>query len=134
MANKPTIVFVCEHGAAKSVIAAAYFNQLARERHLGFRAISRGTDPSPEIALNVVDGLLADGLTLDGPTPKRLTATDLTNASRVISFCDLPAEYGDQGSVERWNDVPPVSEDYARARDAIVERVARLLDDLAKQP
>jgi hypothetical protein len=31
-ANSPSIVFVCEHGAAKSVIATAYFNKLAAER------------------------------------------------------------------------------------------------------
>jgi hypothetical protein len=30
--SNPTIVFVCEHGAAKSVIAAAYFNKLAQEK------------------------------------------------------------------------------------------------------
>ena len=26
------IIFVCQHGAAKSVIAASYFNKLAKER------------------------------------------------------------------------------------------------------
>ena len=31
----PRIVFVCGHGAAKSVIAAAYFNKLAAERACG---------------------------------------------------------------------------------------------------
>jgi protein-tyrosine-phosphatase len=38
----PEIVFVCEHGAAKSVIAAAWFNRLATERGLLERAIYRG--------------------------------------------------------------------------------------------
>ena len=27
--SDPTVVFVCEHGAAKSVIATAYFNKIA---------------------------------------------------------------------------------------------------------
>lgn len=27
-----TVLFVCEHGAAKSVIAAAHFNKIAKER------------------------------------------------------------------------------------------------------
>ena len=40
-----TVLFVCEHGAAKSVIAAAYFNQLASEKNLDVRAIERGTNP-----------------------------------------------------------------------------------------
>ena len=39
----PAVVFVCEHGAAKSVIATAYFNKLAAERGLPFRATFRGT-------------------------------------------------------------------------------------------
>jgi hypothetical protein len=36
------IVFVCEHGAAKSVIAATLFNKLAAEHGLRERAIYRG--------------------------------------------------------------------------------------------
>ena len=39
------VVFVCEHGAAKSVVATAYFNTLAAERGLPFRATFRGTAP-----------------------------------------------------------------------------------------
>jgi hypothetical protein len=38
---EPTVVFVCEHGAAKSVIATAYFNKLARDRGLPYRATFR---------------------------------------------------------------------------------------------
>jgi len=28
------VLFVCEHGNVKSLMASSYFNQLARERHL----------------------------------------------------------------------------------------------------
>jgi arsenate reductase len=35
------IVFVCEHGSAKSVIAAAYFNRIVKERNLPFEAAAR---------------------------------------------------------------------------------------------
>jgi hypothetical protein len=37
------VLFVCLHGAAKSVIATAYFNKLARDRGLSYRATFRGT-------------------------------------------------------------------------------------------
>jgi len=37
------VVFVCEHGSAKNVIAAAYFNKLAKEQNLKMQAVSRGT-------------------------------------------------------------------------------------------
>ena len=43
--SAPAVVFVCEHGAAKSVVATAYFNKLAAERNLPFRATFRGTVP-----------------------------------------------------------------------------------------
>jgi len=39
------VVFVCEYGAAKTVIAAAYFNKMATEQGLAYRAITRGTAP-----------------------------------------------------------------------------------------
>ena len=44
----PTVIFVCEHGAAKSVIATAYFNKLAAERGLKARATYRGVNPQAE--------------------------------------------------------------------------------------
>lgn len=47
----PTVVFVGEHGAAKSVIATAYFNKLAAERGLPYWATFRGT--APQEALTV---------------------------------------------------------------------------------
>ena len=34
------VLFVCEHGAALSIVSAAYFNKIAREEHLPFQAIS----------------------------------------------------------------------------------------------
>lgn len=45
-----TVLFVCEHGSAKSVVAAAHFNRLAEQRGLPFHAISRGTAPDEEMA------------------------------------------------------------------------------------
>src|SRR5438067_2384523 len=55
------IVFVCEHGAAKSVIATAYFNKLAAERGLPHRATFRGTSPQAELSERTVAALHADG-------------------------------------------------------------------------
>lgn len=42
------ILFVCEHGAAKSVIAVAYFNKMAQGMGVDQRALARGTNPDPE--------------------------------------------------------------------------------------
>lgn len=128
--QEPVVVFVCEHGSAKSVIAAAHFNNLARERNLKLRAISRGTNPDQEIAPNAAEGLQADGLAVGREKPKRLSRSDVSIAIRVVAFCELPDAYSKGVRVEQWNEMPAVSEDYNKARDAIVERVRHLLDEL----
>ena len=43
--SKPTILFVCEHGAGRSAIAAAFFNKMAKEKKLNYEAIFRGIHP-----------------------------------------------------------------------------------------
>ena len=126
----PIVLFVCEHGSAKSVIAAAHFNKLARERNLKLRAISRGTNPDEEIAPKAAEGLEADGLAVGQEKPKRLSRADVSRGIRVVAFCELPDAYSKGVRVEQWNDMPAVSEDYNKARDAIVERVRHLLDEL----
>src|SRR5215467_9813815 len=69
-AAKPeTVVFVCEHGSAKSVIAAAHFNRLAAEKGLPYRAIARGTKPDDVVAPAVKAGLASDGLDVSNWKP-----------------------------------------------------------------
>ena len=126
----PVVVFVCEHGSAKSILAAAHFNALAKKRGLRLRAISRGTNPDEKIAPSVANGLQADGVEVGVEKPARLSPEDASGAIRVVAFCPLPK--GSLGSVpiEEWKDVPSTSEDYSKARDDIVERVKQLLDEL----
>jgi arsenate reductase (thioredoxin) len=128
--QEQTIVFVCEHGSAKSVVAAAHFNRLAAERDIDLRAVSRGTDPDPEIAPPAEAGLRADGLAAGERSPVRLTQADAAGATLVVTFCELPRSYATAAPVERWEGVPPVSEDYAKAREEIVGRIGLLLDGL----
>jgi protein-tyrosine-phosphatase len=126
----PVVVFVCEHGAAKSVVAAAHFNRLAKERGLNLRAIARGTNPDKEIAPKAALGLRADGLASSDPTPRKISKSDLVNARRVITFCRLPDDYPGEVRVESWDGVPSMDEDYVKARDWMVERLNRLLGEL----
>lgn len=132
MDQERTVLFVCEHGSAKSVVAAAHFNRLASERLMGLRAVSRGTNPDDEFAPNAAQGLAADGLAAAGQIPERLATGDVERAIRIVTFGPLPEDYGGSRAIEIWDDVPPVSEDYERARDAIVERLVRLLDELGE--
>ena len=43
------VVFVCEHGSVKSLIASLYFNQRAQQRGLPFKAVARGTAPDSAV-------------------------------------------------------------------------------------
>ena len=130
MTTDPVIVFVCEHGAAKSVIAAAYFNKLAAQAGLGSRAAARGTDPDDELSPKAIQGLREDGLAPTESVPQKLSRADLESAQRIITFCELPKEYEPKAIVEHWDHVPPVSEGYENARAAIVEQIESLIHRL----
>ena len=132
VSDSQTVVFVCEHGTVKSVIALAYFRQLAQERHLNIRAISRGTAPDSAVPARVREGLRLDGLVLGPFSPVRFTLADLVSAITVVSF-DQPSVadiVGGRVPTARWDGLPAVSEDYRIARDSIRRRVARLVDSL----
>src|SRR2546426_3733861 len=110
-----TVVFVCLHGAAKSLIAATLFQRLADERGLSERSTFAGTEPEPAVQPNVVVRLLEEGVDVRPLRPRRVTRDELASAWRVVSFgCDLAALAPD-ARIERWDDVPAVSEDYGRA-------------------
>ena len=127
MDKDPIIVFVCEHGAAKSVVAAAYFNRFAAEKGLSLHAVARGTNPDAEISPQTVRVLAEDHLTPTESVPQRLTQTELESAQRVITFCALPAEYQQPIHLEHWENIPPVSDNYQLARDVIRERIRQML-------
>jgi protein-tyrosine-phosphatase len=132
MSTARTVVFVCEHGAAKSVIAAAYLARLAEAAGLEVRALARGTDPEPVLLPAAVAGLRAADVTPSPDEPRRPTPAELSSAATVVSFGPslddlVPA------SVPRlyWHGVPAVSDGFDAARDTIVTRVLSLLAGLA---
>lgn len=130
--GEPYVLFVCLHGAAKSVLAAAHFERLAQRRGLRTQAVFAGTEPDPAIAPRVVAELLAEGIDVRGAHPRRVTPADVASAARIVSFgCDLGA-LAPSVPVDRWDDVPAVSDGYEAARAAIDARLARLVDALDK--
>ena len=123
------VLFVCLHGAAKSVVGAAHFRRLAATHGLDVDAVAAGTEPDPQLAPGAVKGLAGDGLAAAPTRPRPVTLYDLESSTRVVSFgCDVVAARGQR--VEQW-DVPAVSEGYAAARDRIVANVERLVGELA---
>jgi arsenate reductase len=125
---------VCEHGAAKSVIATAYFNKLAAQRGLPYRATFRGTTPQDDLSVRAVAGLKADGVAIPSGKPAAISEGDVTRATHIFAIgCTLPAAAAKSGKAADWTDVPD-DQGYAPMRDAIVRHVTALLDDLEKRP
>ena len=128
--DSATVVFVCEHGTVKSVIALAHFERLARERGLPVRAISRGTAPDARLPEFMVRALRAEGFHVDAFAPTRFDSSALAGAIHVVSF-DVPPLPVTTVPVERWDQLPSVTADYARGSSAIKARVEALVDSLA---
>jgi arsenate reductase (thioredoxin) len=128
------VVFVCEHGAAKSVVATAYFNKLAGERGLDVHAIARGADPQDQPSVSAVQGLRSDGLAPGGDLPRPLSADELKRSTRVVAFdCGQPTMRALRGLGACWDDVPATGDDYARARDLIRAHVVAMIEELIAQ-
>jgi len=124
------VVFVCEHGNVKSLMAASYFNQLAEQQHLPFHAISRGAAPdSTTVPQPIVAGLRTDGVDVSAFHPAKLGQPDLADAAHVVMIgTDLPAGlHARESQIENWQDVPPASTNYAAARAALQAHVADLI-------
>ena len=129
------VLFVCEHGNVKSLMAASYFNQLAQERRLPFRAVSRGIAPdSTTVPLTIIQGLRGDGFDVSSFHPSAVRVSDISASQRVITIgTALPtdAKAAAQPKIEQWNDVPPASVDYAAARDSLKSHIKKLVEQLA---
>jgi|1185.fasta_scaffold1858780_1 arsenate reductase len=125
------VYFVCLHGSAKSLIASEYFNRMASARQLLVESKSVGVEPDAEVPGPVVAGLARDGIDVRSYRPGSLDEAALHQAAQVVSFgCEVPDGLAG-GSLERWDDLPMVSDGFERARDAIVVRVSRLVERLA---
>ena len=128
----PTIVFVCEHGSAKSLLAASLFQQMAKERGVAARAISRGMAPDPSVPEVVVQALRGDGFDVSSFRPQALTRADVAASARLIAIgVDVGAVGARAGErAVHWDGVPPVSTNYAEARRDLLARIDRLLREL----
>ena len=130
---QPTkVLFVCLHGAAKSVIAAEQFRQRAAAANLEVEVAAAGLEPDSEIPPNVVNGLAAEGLDVAGRLPRQLNDRDLDRADLVVSFGCAVGDRAPSGTVIQWDGVPLVSDGFEAARDVIVERVEKLVAAMAR--
>ena len=124
MPKPMNVVFVCHHGAARSVIAAELLRRLADERGQLVRSSAFGLEPDAEIPPHVVAGLRSDGVDISDRRPEGLTEDAFIGADQVVAMgCDVTSSV----PVVQWDDIPAVSDGYDAARTAIVARLEQLL-------
>ena len=126
------VIFVCEHGAAKSLVAASYFNKFAAERGLPDRAIFRGANPQEALSVKAVAGLKEDGVPIPDVKPTALGDEEVKRSTHIFAIgCALPKAAAASGKAADWSDVPD-DQGYAPMRDAIVTHVRALLDEIQR--
>jgi protein-tyrosine-phosphatase len=127
MKDERSTLFLCPHYAAKSVIAAAYFERLAAGRVVTLHATSAGTDPGPGVSPGVAAALLTEGIDVRGHRPRSVTREELATTCRVVPLgCDF-GDIAPSGLVaEHWDDVPSPSADLTGALAVIAARLRRL--------
>ena len=126
------ILFVCTHGAARSPIAAAYFNKMAKEQNLNYRAVFKGTEPDSVLTNETTKGLMKDQFNIKDWKPEMVSENDINHANKIITFdCELPSNEISAKTVQ-WNGTPSISTDYNNARDIIKEKVNQLIKSLPK--
>jgi arsenate reductase len=123
------VVFICEHGSAKSLIAREWFNRLAVERGLSVRAVSLGVTPDPAVPGPIADALQKDGFDVRGFVPSRADAAALQGASEIVAIGFEPGALPVPSGVvaQAWDGIPPASKRYEGTRDALKARIEVLL-------
>jgi chromate transporter len=131
-----TILFLCQQGGAKSVIAAEYFNRLARENGLPYAAVAAAAEePYADVPSIVVEFLGRDGVDVSGFKPRRVESRDIAEAERVVSIdCRLDGLAQEPARLDRWDDVPKVSEGIDASAHAISRYVETLVNELRPTP
>lgn len=123
-----TILFVCPHNGAKSVLAEAYFRRRADEAGLNFNVLTAGDDPYETVVPAVVERLKAEGADVSNHQPRHFTSDDLVQADLIVSMeCDVASSLPQGKNIEFWNDVPLVSEDIEKAYSVIQHHVDQLI-------
>lgn len=132
-AGKPgTVIFVCKHGNVKSQMAAAYFNQLAKEHNLNLTAISRAFTPEWDIPPMISKNLASEGLTAPNPVDV-LNPDEASHAAQVISFDEVPHEFIGDTKYTHWPESPLTKKGYWFAMGWIKQHVYDEVDRLVAQ-
>jgi arsenate reductase (thioredoxin) len=130
------VVFVCEHGSSKSVVAAELFNQAASRRGVPLRALSRAVSAKTleaKVPSGLARNLDADGFNVATYEPRPLMPEEAGSAARVVVVnYEGSLEAAGGVAVEHWNEIPPVTLEYEKAKKEMSARIDALLDSLTR--
>lgn len=127
-AQRKTVLFVCEFGTAKSVIAREMFRRRAAAANIAVSAFSRGLKIEDHLTPELRRNLAADGIDPYSEPFKVLQPADWQRASVVVAFNPLP-DAVPKSKVRDWTDVPSVVSQYPAARAVLERRIDALLDE-----
>ena len=125
------VLFLCIHNAGRSQMALGFFNELARDRAIGWSA---GSEPADKVNPVAVEAMAEVGIDIAGVTPQRWTDAALREADVVVTMgCGDGCPFVPGTRYEDWELEDPAGKDIAvvrRVRDEIRRRVESLLATL----
>jgi hypothetical protein len=126
--NEISILFVCEHGAARSVIAAKYFEKLSRESGLNIKVDFRGLSPDSAINKTTMERLTKEGFAFGSQVPAPLSQKDIQGAGFIIALdCEPRNLSGYSGELLKYRGIPSIDNNYEMASDSIIHIVNDVL-------
>jgi len=128
------ILFVCVKNSARSQMAEAFFNKMAKEA----KASSAGTKPAQTVNPIAIMVMKEIGIDISKNKPKLLTFEMLTAADKVITMGCMVGDVCPATIVETedWSIEDPCGkpiEKFREVRDIIKKKVERLLNDLKRK-
>lgn len=129
MTTAPTLLFVCNHNAGRSALAAALARHQAGDHA---RVLSAGLNPADQPNVATIASLAELGIDDSGHVPSQITADLVASVDVVVAMKpDLAIPRIDGVAYENW-DLPDPAEWDVEAlrplRDHVAERVSDLLD------
>ncbi|MFL2002035.1 low molecular weight phosphatase family protein [Microbacterium sp. A1-JK] len=122
--HTPTVLFICQHNAGRSQLAAALLEHLASDR---FTATSAGLSPADEVNPAVAATVAELGMDITDRVPRAVTVDGLDKADVVVLMkpgLTLPST--PRGEVLEWSFPNPESWDADAVRplrEAVSEKI-----------
>ncbi|MDB2276309.1 low molecular weight phosphatase family protein [Halorubrum ezzemoulense] len=136
--ERVTLGFVCVQNAGRSQMATAFAERERSRRGLEdtVHILTGGTQPAEEVHPEVVEAMAEVDIDLSDRVPKKVSTTDLNNATIVATMGCSTLELNADVEVRDWALDDPHGrslEEVRRIRDEIQQRVSTLFDEYASE-